>query len=123
MLVKLVDDHKVIESPTCGTVREIITGAEYKPFGLAVCYDIKPTTAHYHKTFDETYFVLDGELELALYDPAKDKVEHLILKANELAIITKGIHHKIIKASEKNRLCVISAPPFHADDETPSNKL
>lgn len=123
MLVKQVDDHNVIQSATCGTVREILTGDEYKPFGLAVCFDIKPTVAHFHKTFDETYFVLEGELELALYDPAQDKFDAVKLGPNEAAVITKGIHHKITKASPKNRLAVISAPPFHGNDEFPSERL
>ncbi|MFN4175160.1 MAG: hypothetical protein ACK4HV_08675 [Parachlamydiaceae bacterium] len=123
MPVKLSKDHKVIESPTCGTVHEILTRDDYKPFGLAVCFDIKPTKAHYHKTFDETYFVLDGEFVLQLYDRLQDKFETLTLKGNELAVISKGVHHKIKQASPKNRLCVISSPPFHADDETASDKL
>lgn len=123
MLIKQVSDHNVIQSATCGTVREILTGDEYKPFGLAVCYDIKPTTAHYHKTFDETYFVLDGEIELELYDPVHKNRSRQLLKANEAAVISKGIHHKISKSTPSNRLAVISAPPFHADDETPSDIL
>lgn len=123
MLVKETKDHIVVESPTCGTVREILAGDEYAPYGLAVCFDIKPTKGHFHRTFDESYFLLDGELELEIFDPSKGVNERLVLKPNELAVITKGIHHKIVKASPKNRLAVITAPPFHADDEVPSDQL
>lgn len=84
--------------------------------GEAIAIDIKPTTSHFHKTFDEIYFVLDGELELEFYDPTADKTWTEKLSTNELVVVSKGIHHKVIRASERNRLCVLSAPPFHADD-------
>jgi hypothetical protein len=45
------------------------------------------------------------------------------LSENELCLITKGIHHKIIESSKENRLCVISIPYFNGDDEYISEKL
>lgn len=43
---------------------------------------------HTHEDTDETFFVIDGELEIAL----RDKV--LKLKANDMVVIPKGIEHK-----------------------------
>jgi mannose-6-phosphate isomerase-like protein (cupin superfamily) len=43
---------------------------------------------HAHEDTDETFFVIDGELQIAL----RDKV--LKLKANEMVVIPKGIEHK-----------------------------
>lgn len=123
MLTKKLADHIVIHSPFCGEMREIITGNDYDRLGIAIAVDIKPTTAHYHKTFDEIYFVLDGELELEFYDPALEKTWSEVLSANELVIVSKGIHHKVIRSSGHNRLCVVSVPPFHADDENPSDRI
>jgi mannose-6-phosphate isomerase-like protein (cupin superfamily) len=122
MLTKKLADHLIVHSPFCGEIREIIGGNDYDKLGLAVAVGIEPTTAHYHKTFDEIYFVLDGELELKFYDPAADKTWHEVLSANEL-VVSIGIHHKVVRASEHNRLCVVSVPPFHADDENPSDKV
>jgi len=123
MLTKKLGDHIVVHSPFCGEIREIITGADYDKLGIAVAIDIKPTTAHFHKTFDEIYFVLDGEIELEFYDPATENTLNEVLTANELTVVSKGVHHRVVRASERNRLCVVSAPPFHEDDENPSGKI
>ncbi len=123
MLTKKLADHIIIHSPFCGEIREIIAGGDYDKLGIAVAIDIKPTTAHFHRTFDEIYFVLDGELELEFFDPAADKTWAESLSANELVVVSKGIHHKVVRASEHNRLCVVSVPPFHADDENPSDQI
>jgi len=123
VLTKKLGDHIVVHSPFCGEIREILAGADYDKLGIAVAIDIKPTTAHFHKTFDEIYFVLDGELELEFYDPDGGKKWNEVLSANELTVVSKGVHHKVVRASGHNRLCVVSAPPFHADDENPSGKI
>jgi mannose-6-phosphate isomerase-like protein (cupin superfamily) len=123
MLIKHLSDHFVVNSATCGEVRNILKKDDHYPLGVAVCIDIQPTEGHFHRSFDETYFVLDGEISLEIYDPHTDKTAVYPLKANELCVISKGLHHKIIKSSAKNRLCVISYPPFHADDEHPSDKI
>jgi mannose-6-phosphate isomerase-like protein (cupin superfamily) len=123
MLTRKLADHLVVHSPFCGEIREIITGDDYDKLGIAIAIDIKPTTAYFHKTFDEICFVLDGELELEFYDPSADKTWTEKLSANELVVVSKGIHHKVVRASEHNRFCVVSAPPFHADDENPSGRI
>lgn len=123
MIIKKASDQVVVQSATCGEVHEILQRGEYGPFSVAILFQIKPTTAHFHLTFDETYFVLDGEITIELYDPISKKRSTLTLQANELCVITKGIHHKVIKASEQNRLCVIASPPFVREDEHPSDIL
>ena len=123
MLTKKPADHLVIHLPFCGEIREILTVNDYDKLGVAIAVDTKTTTAHYHKTFDEIYFVLDGELELEFYDPGDGTIWTERLSANELTVVSKGIHHKVLNSSEHNRLCVISAPPFHADDENPSGEI
>ena len=123
MFVKKFDDQPVKTSPTCGELRELIKGGDYQPLGVAIALDIKPTIAHYHEGFDEIYFVLDGEIKLELYDPKENKIWTEHLGPNDLCVITKGIHHKITEATESNRLCVISAPPFRIDDEHLSGRI
>lgn len=116
IIVKLVQDHKVIETPTCGTIREILAGKEFSP-GIALALDIRSTKPHYHNEFDEVYLVLDGELVLRLYDPRCGRTTDQRLAANELCVITRGIHHRIVESSDKNRLCVLAVPCFNASDE------
>lgn len=123
ILVKHLADHLVVNSPTCGKIHDILKTGDYTPLGLAISINIKPTQAHYHRTFDEIYFVLDGQMKLQVYDPTNNQTHTYELKANELCVITKGLHHKILEASTQNRLCVISTPPFHSDDEHLSDKI
>lgn len=123
MIVKKLNDHTVLNSPTCGEIREILKDGEYKPLGIAIALNIKPTKAHFHKSFDEIYFVLNGPLKLEFYDPEEKKLWRETLNSNELCAVSRGIHHKVIEASIENRLCVISVPPFHADDEHLSNRI
>lgn len=77
------------------------------PWGLPLLSIYKRNSRPLSLTFDETYFVLDGQIDLELYDPSNGKTSVCHLKANELCVVTKGLHHKIIKASTENRLCVI----------------
>jgi mannose-6-phosphate isomerase-like protein (cupin superfamily) len=123
MIVKLLKDHIVKQSPTCGELREILIGDEYPFLNIAVADNIKPTKAHFHKEFDEVYFVLDGYIGLKLYDPKSDRIWTEYLGANELCVISKGIHHEVTEASDTNKLCVISVPQFHSGDETLSDKI
>ena len=122
MITKLWKDHVIKQSPFCGELREILPGSEHSP-DIAIALDIRPTTAHFHQGFDEIYFVPDGNLVLELYDPAKGEIIEQKLSANELCVITKGIHHKIKEAAEKNRLCIITMPCFDGQDEHESEVI
>jgi mannose-6-phosphate isomerase-like protein (cupin superfamily) len=123
MLTRKLADHQVKQSPWCGEIREILTGAVYRPLSVAIALDIKPTKAHYHRGFDEIYFVLDGSLRLQLHDPVTERTWTETLNANELLVISKGLHHKVMEASAANRLCVICSPPFDPQDETSSDRI
>ena len=122
MILKLLADHAVKQSPTCGEIREILHGGDWSP-NVALAIDIDRTTAHWHATFDEIYFVLDGWLELQLYDPATDTRRTQVLAANELCVITRGVHHQVTNSSPQNRLCVITTPRFDPADEVISEEL
>src|SRR5258708_37387241 len=107
MLVRKVADHLVKQSPWCGEIREILAGGAYPSLSVAVALDIKPTRAHFHRTFDEIYFVLDGALTLRFHDPVKNQTWAESFLANELCVISRGIHHAVVEASPQNRLCVV----------------
>ncbi len=123
MKIKLKSDHKIIENDTCGQIREILSGGEHPNFDLAIAIDIHPTKAHFHKNFDEIYFVLDGSITLKTFDPSNGAREEQQLCANELCLIAKGVHHQITQCTQQNRLCVISTPRWMAADEHLSNLI
>jgi mannose-6-phosphate isomerase-like protein (cupin superfamily) len=123
MIVKLLKDQFVIQSPTCGEVREIIRGDEYPWLNIAIALNLQPTRAHYHLGFDEIYFVLDGRLQLRFYDPTDQRIWTQTLAADELCVISKGVHHVVTESSPTNRLCVITVPRFDPADEHLSDKL
>lgn len=122
MIIKHLADHVVKSSPTCGEIHEILSGNEFSP-NIALAFDIGPTKAHFHTTFDEIYFVLDGSVCLSLFDPVTGRTTGHELKANELCVITRGIHHRVTAASKGNRLCVITTPGFSAGDEHLSSEI
>lgn len=123
MILKKVADHHIKHSPWCGEIREILERDDYAPLSVAIAVDIQPTRAHFHRTFDEIYFVLDGSIRLKLSDAASGRTWEETLAANELFVISKGLHHGVVEASAKNRLCVICTPPFDPKDETTSDRI
>ena len=123
MITKKYTEHNVLDSPYAREMREIINSSEYEKAGVAIAVDLEQMDAHYHKTFDEIFFILDGVMKFEFYDPDNEKVWTEDLTLNETIIVKKGIHHKILSASEHNRLFVVSIPPYHPDDENPSDKI
>lgn len=123
MITKKYDDHNVLESPYAREMREILNSSEYDKAGVAIAVDLEQMDAHYHKTFDEIFFVLEGNLKFEFYDPDNGKIWAEELSSDELLVVKKGIHHKILRASEHNRMLVTSIPPYRPDDENPSDKI
>ena len=115
MILKKIEDHDVVDAE-CGSVHQILQGTDYPSASVAVVPNIKETEAHYHKTFDEIYFLLDGEISILLHDPAKGKSQRETLKPNELCVIPAGIHHKGVEFTDSNRLSAICVPAFKTDD-------
>ncbi len=122
-ILKLREQHIVIDTEFCGQLREVLRAPEYSPLGIALAVDIRPTVPHYHLRFDEIYFVMEGDLTLQLHDPDTKRTWDQKLGENELCVITRGVHHGVKSASRRNRLCAICAPPFEPGDETRSNVL
>ena len=123
MIIKRVEDHNIIKSNTCGNIHEILTDEDYDSLSIAVLPDSQPTKGHYHEKFEEIYFVLDGSVTIKFYDPDSGNTWNEKLKANELCIIPKGIHHVIEETSPGNRLCVMCLPRFVDGDLKPSEVL
>ena len=115
--------HHVKTSAVCGEIIEILSSRDYPQLNIAMVINIKPTQAHYHMSVEEIYFVIDGCITLGLYDPRKDQFTEQVLEAHELMVVAPGIHHKVLAASESNRLSVISIPGFDPNDEHISNKF
>lgn len=123
MIKKKPEDHILHSCPYAREMREILKVSEYDKIGLAVGVDLFQMEAHYHKSFDEIFYVLEGNMDCEFYDPDEDKTWTAELSQGDTLVVPKGVHHKVIKASPKNRLLVISIPPYHADDEIPSDKI
>jgi len=123
VITKKYAEHNVLDSPYAREMREIINSSEYEKAGVAIAVDLEQMDAHYHKTFDEIFFVLDGDMKFEFYDPETENIWTVESSANDLVIVKKGIHHKVLGASEHNRLLVVSIPPYYPDDENPSDKI
>lgn len=116
-------DHTLYECEYAKEMREVLDKDNYGPVGMAIAVDLKQMKAHYHKTFDEIYYMLEGSLDLKLYDPEGGKTWTDHLDKGDTLVIPKGLHHEITSASAGNKLMVMSIPPWHADDENPSDVI
>ena len=123
MIKKKYSDHIVLDCPYAKEMREILNSSEYDKAGVAIAVDLEQMDAHYHKTFDEVFYVLDGDIKLEFYDPDNGNIWTEGLSKDELLVVKKGTHHKILRATEHNRMLIISIPPYHREDENPSDKI
>jgi len=118
----LEPEHNHVKSVFCGDLIEVVREDPSSP-DVAVLIDVKHTIAHFHLRFDEVYFVLDGALNVRLFDPVTDQVSNHVLSEHEACVIPRGVHHQITSATQHNRLCVLCMPHFEAQDETASNRI
>jgi mannose-6-phosphate isomerase-like protein (cupin superfamily) len=95
LLVKFKGDHVHVQSPVCGSLIEILRGPEFAP-SVAILEDVRSTIGHYHENFDEVYFVLDGSLDVKLFEPKSGSLTEIKLHRYELCVIPRGVHHQII---------------------------
>lgn len=107
-------DHKFINSSTCGELIELINDPKV-PVSITKAEDIKPTVCHAHKESTELYWVVKGSVEIEIGTNQNFKV--VKLKSNSILVIEPGEFHRIVKASEKNTILVLSNPPWSPDDE------
>ena len=116
-------DHIVVMTETCGRISEVLRKGDYPAFDLAVVDDIRSTVGHSHATFDEIYFLAHGTMSVEFYDPSSQQRWVDDLEADELCVIGKGIHHKVVDGSAGNKLIVVCVPGFDGSDERVSDVL
>jgi len=117
IVVKRAKDAKIVESQTCGSISEVLTGLDYPHCSIAVVNNIGITVGHFHETFDEIYWLEKGEISVLLYNPELEKKWTEKLSVGDVLVISKNVHHKVTKASTKNKLIAISVPAWKAEDE------
>ena len=66
---------------------------------------------------------MEGNIKFEFYDPETENIWTVESSKDDLIVVKKGIHHKVLRACESNRLFVVSIPPYHAEDENPSEKI
>lgn len=115
-------DHRHVTSPFCGDLVEVLRNGGTAP-DIAVLVNVTHTKAHFHRGFDEVYFVLDGSMSVRLYDPSSDVISEHSLARHEVCVIPQGVHHVILQASVSNRLAVLCMPRFDGNDEVASDRL
>ena len=123
MIIKKISDHTIIQTITCGEIREILKNNEYSGLDLAIAIDINSTKPHFHTKFTEIYVVLDGHITIKTFEPTTNSTTSVELHANELCVLLPHVHHCITNASPKNRLCIISTPAYIQEDEVISDKI
>lgn len=75
MITKKYEQHNFVLYPYAKEMREVINGDEYKNAAVATAVDLEQMEEHYHNTFDEIYFVLEGSMKFEFNDPKTEKID------------------------------------------------
>ncbi len=84
----------------CGKILEFNEGAEF--------------SMHYHMLKHETFYILEGEVELRGYDLKDASMHGRTFKEGNIIVIPAGNPHKII-AKKKSRVIEISTTHYESD--------
>jgi mannose-6-phosphate isomerase-like protein (cupin superfamily) len=91
-------------------VYEITTQECGLPFGIAIA-DIVQSAPHYHKRTEETYLVVQGELEVSLGEES-----HILHIGQALHVPPGVVHSARSRGDEPARLVVICIPEYSQGD-------
>lgn len=115
MLYVPKDSNKTINTDSCGELTEVLV-EQKQPISITVADDIKPTSAHYHKTLSEIYWMLSGTIEVTV-NSSGNKQQVITLNTGDTLVIEPQEVHQITKASDKNKLVVLNSPSWRPGDE------
>jgi len=109
-MVRYLDQTDPIACPF-GEVRRVITGGTGGIANVHVV-TIDRGGEHYHRQYDETYFVLSGHGVITL-----DGVEHE-LRPSAVVLIPAGVYHSLTSTMDEPLSFVIfGTPPMAIDDD------
>lgn len=97
---------------TCGVMRELTGFKDFKDMNFIHVTIKDSTKKHYHKKQTETYYVLDGSIEMDI-DGKKEN-----LTKGSLIMMFPNTKHKARKISEEDaEVLVASSPSWTEEDE------
>ncbi|KKP70254.1 hypothetical protein A2011_03710 [candidate division CPR3 bacterium GWE2_35_7] len=123
MIIKNKSDQKSFSSDVCGMLTEILNTSDFKNLSIVIANNIKPSKGHFHKVSTEIYWVYKGKISLDTYDEDSQIRSTVNLDQESLIVITPNIHHKVLFASNNNKLIVISNPRWTKEDEFISKRV
>lgn len=123
MIIKRHKEQKSYSSDVCGILTEVLNTADVQNVSIIVADNIKPSKGHFHIISTEVYWVYRGKISLKFYEENKQDRPIIDLKEGDLVVIGPKTHHKVEKATKKNRLIVISNPRWTKKDEIISDVI
>jgi hypothetical protein len=117
-------ENPLINDAFCGQLRISLQNNEIPGVGSeVVATGIRSTQGHLHKTFGESYWVIQGSLTIVTYDPQTDQVARHELSEFDRLLIHPGTAHKVIHGSDDNIVLVRSYPLWVPGDEARCDRL
>jgi len=110
------NEHQVVADQFCGKLTVL-------PNGTVIANGFVNNIGHSHSLFDETYLVLEGDLRIALHNPATGIITEVSLKKLDAVRIPRGTGHKVIGGSNDNCIMVSCEPHFISGDEVSCSQL
>ena len=74
------------------------------------------TSMHFHLEKHETFFVLEGTLQVDWVETESGDVKTTLVKSNDCMEMPRGVPHKLIANDENVKL--IEASTFHEDEDS-----
>lgn len=123
-LVRYTDKTDAVDCPY-GNVRRVVTGGEG---GLANVHVVRVTrgSTHYHRDYDEVYYVLSGRGKIIMTGDSGDSGEpggpgggskRWQLRPGAVAVIPRGVAHEIIADDgQELEFIIFGTPPMSIDD-------
>ena len=88
-----------------------------------VAVDFVDNLGHTHTTTTVDILMLEGSIQLAIYDPKTQEISTPTLNAGDRIVIYPLVEHKVIGGTTPNRLLITCAPCFTLEDLLPSKVL
>jgi oxalate decarboxylase/phosphoglucose isomerase-like protein (cupin superfamily) len=79
--------------------------------------------AHYHSSFDETYYVARGIISVALKTPNSYVLRIKEYREGEVVIIPRGTSHRVLEGTSDNVILVTYSPRYIESDRTVDVRL
>ncbi len=115
--VEGVESFSRVQDPNDHTIFDILPPTAQPGFEVKVVEGFVDNNNHYHETFDEAYYCVEGRAVVRLRPHTDKEAHHRQLSAGSCATIPKYTDHKVVGGTPDNRVMVFYWPRFNGEND------